>query len=115
MILKVKFSELSKKLDIKFTSLAQSFTAEFGEIQEVTKYIGGEKYAGDYVVTPRVDAQMMPTKNKTMMDDVTIKAIPVYDVSNNAGGTTFYIATMDEAPDGGKAILGKLKLGTSVL
>lgn len=93
----------------------QSFGTNFGNVQEVARYIGGEIYAGPYTVTPKVDAQTMATKDKAMSDDVTIKAIPVYDVSNTSGGTTFYIATAGEEPDGGKAILGQMKLGAIAL
>ena len=40
--------------------------------------------------------QTLPTASKTMYTDVTVKAIPYYDVSNPSGGTTIYIGTMDE-------------------
>lgn len=49
-------------------------------------------YEGEYVITPTVDGQTMATAQKVMRDDVTIKAIPYYDVSNNAGGSTVFIA-----------------------
>lgn len=48
-------------------------------------------YEGDYEVTPKVDAQTMPTKGKLMEEDVTIKSIPFFDVSNTSGGSTVYI------------------------
>ena len=62
----------------------------FGEVQSVN--IGAEVYKGDYAVTPKVDKQIMPTKGKVLIDDVTINAIPFFDVSNNSGGSTVYIA-----------------------
>lgn len=65
--------------------------ADFGEIQTVTKYVGGEPYEGDYSVTPKVTAQTMPTKEKVMLEDLTINSIPLYSVSNNSGGNTIYI------------------------
>lgn len=52
---------------------------------------GGVPYDGNYVVTPRIDEQIMATKHKVMSDDVTIKAIPFFDVSNTSGGSTVYI------------------------
>ena len=92
MILNVKFSELSRKFGITFSSISKTFDANFGEVQTVTKYIGGDPYEGDYIVTPRVVEQTMSTKDKVMTDDVTIKSIPFFNVSNESGGSTVYIA-----------------------
>lgn len=64
--------------------------AVFGEVQTVG--IGGELYKGDYTVIPKIDQQVMPTKGKLLVKDVTIKAIPIFRTSNPAGGTTVYIA-----------------------
>ena len=72
-----------------------------------------EIYDGAYEITPKVDAQVIPTAQKMMMDDLTVMAIPIYSVSNNAGGATFYIATGE--PDSGVAYLGKSKLGEMIL
>lgn len=49
-----------------------------------------DPYCGDYEVTPKTSAQTMPTKDKLMLDDVKVKAIPYYETSN-AFGTTVYI------------------------
>ena len=71
-----------------------------GAITEKGKLVGGlgistsgvtEQYDGEYEVIPRVDSQTLPTKKKVMKDDLTIKEIPFFDVSNNSGGTTVYI------------------------
>lgn len=51
-----------------------------------------EQYAGNYTVIPKLDQQVLKTKQKVMTDDLTVKGIPVYEVSNISGGTTFYIA-----------------------
>ena len=51
----------------------------------------GDPYSGEYTVTPKVEAQMMPTKNKLMLDDVTIEAIPYAEVSNSTNGKTITI------------------------
>ena len=51
-----------------------------------------EQYVGDYTVIPKLDQQVLKTKQKVMTDDLTVKEIPVYEVSNTSGGTTFYIA-----------------------
>ena len=55
-------------------------------------YMGGEPYEGPYDVTPKVTAQTLPTAKKFMQEDVSIRAIPYFDVSNPAGGNTIYIA-----------------------
>ena len=55
-------------------------------------YAGGtDPYEGPYSVTPKVDAQSLETRDKYMKNDVTIKAIPYYNVSNTSGGSTVYI------------------------
>ena len=55
-------------------------------------YMGGEPYEGPYDVTPKVTAQTLPTAKKLMREDVSVRAIPYFDVSNPAGGNTIYIA-----------------------
>ena len=50
------------------------------------------KYTGEYTVTPEVDtAQTLETAGTYMTNDVTVNAIPDYEVSNEAGGNTFII------------------------
>lgn len=88
----VKFSENSQVFNAILNESSDNFSANVGEVQVVTKLIGGEVYEGEYAVTPKVEAQTMPTKEKVMRDDVTIRAIPVFRVSNTSGGTTVYIA-----------------------
>lgn len=51
-----------------------------------------QKYEGEYEVTPTVNGQTLETKQKLMTDDVTIHAIPFFEVGNNSGGNTVYIA-----------------------
>lgn len=67
----------------------QNFEVEFDSFQ-----IGGsvEPYEGEYAVTPTVEGQKLKTANKYMSDDLTVEAIPAYEVSNDSGGQTFYIA-----------------------
>lgn len=51
--------------------------------------VGGNPYTGDYWVTPKIYTPVtLPTKSKTMKDDVTVLKIPQYEVSNEAGGNT---------------------------
>lgn len=53
---------------------------------------GGEPYRGAYTVAPKTyEETVLPTKAKTMLDNVTIKKIPQYEVSNEAGGITLIL------------------------
>ena len=50
-------------------------------------------YDGPYEAIPKVEAQTLPTaKKKLMTDDVTVHGAPFYEVSNDQGGNTVYIA-----------------------
>lgn len=49
-------------------------------------------YDGDYVITPKTYQQTLPTKNTSMLDDITIDPIPYSEVSNPSGGNTINIA-----------------------
>lgn len=55
-------------------------------------FIGGEEYKGAYEVTPKVEAQTLPTKDKMLIDDMTVKGIEIHRVKNSSGGITVYIA-----------------------
>lgn len=48
-------------------------------------------YTGDYIVDPNFATQMLETKEKFMLDNVTVNPIEVARVSNPAGGRTIYI------------------------
>lgn len=56
----------------------------------VTVVSGVDDYKGPYTVIPDTESQKLETKDKRMTDDVNVKEIPTYEVSNNTG-TTFYI------------------------
>ena len=49
-------------------------------------------YDGPYEAIPKVEAQTLPTAQKLMTDDVTVHGVPFYEVSNDQGGNTVYIA-----------------------
>ena len=92
MILKVKFTEITKNIPVKFVESGGTLHAKMGEIHHVTEYIGGEQYNGAYEVTPKLEAQTLPTKDKVLTDNMTIKEIEIHRVKNSSGGTTIYIA-----------------------
>ena len=48
-------------------------------------------YDGPYEVTPRFHEQTLETKEKLMIDDVTVEVIPAHEVTNPAGGLTVTI------------------------
>lgn len=62
---------------------------DFGSIQVAE--IGAEEYMGEYDVTPKFECQTLPTAKRLLQKDVTVRAIPVYQTSNNAGGKTIII------------------------
>lgn len=76
-----------------------------GEISSEEKRLGGSipgtlefhysdaapEYAGPYEVAPTLDAQTLETSGFLMRENMTIKEIPIYEVSNNSGGTTVII------------------------
>ena len=48
-------------------------------------------YAGVYDVRPETYPQTLYTAGKVMREDVTVRAIPYYEVDNAAGGNTIII------------------------
>ena len=78
----------SPSVTFRFGQAASPMAVELGR----PVYMGGDPYEGPYDVTPKVTAQTLPTAKKLMRDDVSVRAIPYFDVSNPAGGNTIYIA-----------------------
>lgn len=72
-------------------SLNTTVKIDFDVSVEIGK--GGKlpDYEGDYEVTPRLVEQVLPTKDKSMLDDVTVNPIGVDRVSNPSGGKTVTI------------------------
>lgn len=77
-------------MSVKFVENSLTFSVDFGEFIAVPEG-DAEHYLGEYVVTPDPEGKTLETAGKLMNDDVTIKAIPYHDVSNNSGGRTVYI------------------------
>lgn len=50
-------------------------------------YVGGEPYEGEYTVIPAVTEQTLETREKLLADNITVKEIPYYEVSNPTGTT----------------------------
>ena len=64
------------------------------QVDAVTRIPAGDVpvYDGPYEAIPKVEAQTLPTENKLMLEDISVRAIPYFNVSNPAGGNTIYIA-----------------------
>lgn len=52
-----------------------------------TAVVDAPEYAGPYDITPLFSTQILPTAKRLMQQDVTIKKIPQYEVSNDYGTT----------------------------
>ena len=68
----VTFRELDKKL----------IKVDFEHFQIVSDHAGVEYYKGDYTVTPKVEKQELATRQKFLTENVKIKEIPFFEVSN---------------------------------
>lgn len=82
--------------DITLTIREESTPVTFAVQQEQTVTLqciegGAVSYIGEYDVTPKFEQTILETKDKTMTDDVTVRAIPVSRTSNPSGGKTIYI------------------------
>lgn len=87
MILDIIFDQAPAVLQADFTG-EQTLTIDFGEILAVPD---SDWYDGMYSVTPSVAGTMLPTAQKRMHNDVTVRPIPYSSVSNAAGGNTICI------------------------
>lgn len=56
-----------------------------------TTVVGAPEYSGPYDITPLFTAQVLPTAKRLMQQDLTIKKIPQYEVSNDSSGYTLII------------------------
>ena len=91
MKINIQFIETKSQFSVSFIEIKSQFSVSFNEVQTITEYIGGEIYAGDYVITPKVSEQHARTSGKVMIEDMVIRAIPFFEVSNHSGGNTVFI------------------------
>lgn len=83
------------KLNVQFTAPPE-FVVEFGTDADLTADLGqttvlstAPRYKGETTVTPKnYEETCLKTKDKLMPDDVTVRKIPRYEVSNDCGGVT---------------------------
>ena len=88
MKLKVSFNEVDSYISTKFIQTKCTFNTNFGEIFQIRT---DDKYEGDYNIIPRVYQQTLETKDKLMLDDVTVEIIPLSRVINLSNGYTVTI------------------------
>lgn len=84
----------SSSLQGKITTelaLAGTITAAKALRGNVSTDVEHKNYGGPYSVTPDVVEQTLGTASKVMTEDVSVKAIPYYAVSNDFGGETIII------------------------
>ncbi len=79
-------------------TITSSGTLSGSVINDVKKLTGHvavnsehEVYSGEYDITPKIEPQVLSTSDKLMTQDMTVKAIPYYSVSNEHNGETIII------------------------
>lgn len=50
-----------------------------------------EHFQGEYIISPKINSQIMSTKDKVMDDDVLIKEIYINETENSSNGLTVQI------------------------
>lgn len=79
-------------MPVKMHVKKDAFTMSVGAARVL--YIGGEPYTGDCTVTPKADTDIvLNTCGKLLDDDVIVKKIPYFEVSNTQDGKTVYIGS----------------------
>lgn len=94
--------DASVELDVTFKSIAAeiesnpdtgsaTLKANLGEVTVVHKIPSGKVYEGDYTVTPKLEEQTLPTKDKVLTEDIQVEKIPITKTANSSGGNTVII------------------------
>ena len=55
--------------------------------------VGGDPYMYDYEVVPDTSEHDLPTRGKTLREDIVVHPIPYHTTTNEAGGYTVSIAS----------------------
>lgn len=87
MKFQIKFRDETAPFRIKLNT-SENLTVGFKELQ---RYDGAvTNYEGDYTIVPKPnEAQVLATAGKRMTDNLTVKEIPYYEVSNTVGKTAY--------------------------
>ena len=89
----VEFGNTEQSMEAVLAGSGNVLTADFESALKIVVSDAHEHYAGDYTVIPQTEAQVLPTKDRIMVDNVTVKAIPYYETDNTQGGSTVYIGS----------------------
>lgn len=81
-----ELNEGKQSYSLKIAESESRIDVDVGEVYVRTEDV--EYYSGDYKVTPTIENQILKTKDKLMVNDFTVNAIPYSEVSNLAGGKT---------------------------
>lgn len=87
------FASGNRRIEATFEG-CKEVNVTFQNTMVIEKYTDHQVYQGEYEVTPTIDKQILPTKDKVMVNDLVIEEIPHYTVSNNKGDT-FVIGEKD--------------------
>lgn len=89
------FYDVPLVIDLEVESDILEFDLEVDQTI-VVNLIEGERYDGEYVVTPLAKNEVvLETSGKIMLDDVTVRKVPYFETSNDSGGYTVYIGEYD--------------------
>lgn len=88
MKLKISFNENNSIIPINFIQTGCTFNTNFGEVFLVKT---DEVYEEGYNVIPRVYQQTLATKDKLLLDDITVEVIPLAKTINLSSGYTVTI------------------------
>ena len=81
----------NKTLDLKTNK--NSKNAKIGGLEDSVFTYQAPVYDGEYNVIPKAyEEQVLQTKEKTLLENVTVQKVPYYEVSNTSGGNTVNIA-----------------------
>lgn len=94
--MEIEIGEIILEDEVNITDIILNEEFNIDEIELDVIEVEGldiERYKGDYIITPMAyDEQELETKNKLLEDNITVKEIPYYQVSN-IDGTTVYIGS----------------------
>ena len=89
------FYDVPLVIDLEVESDVLEFDLEVDQTI-VVNLIEGERYDGEYVVTPLAKNEVvLETSGKIMLDDVTVRKVPYCEAWNESGGYTVYIGEYD--------------------
>ena len=86
--IEVEVLENDYELDIDETDSFDVFAESAIVIQKLT----GDKYEGSYIVEPKTREQILETKDKLLIDNITVMQVPYWQTGNEYGDTV-YIAS----------------------